>query len=521
MRVAGAIVVTLCASAGGSARADTTLPGGATISFGELRIHENGNPQLAVASSAAAVARYFNLAHCACSQTGAAKPGYVEGTYAYQLLLTAGTAPVQRPLETWVGSGCDDAAMRAAQCHRVTSATIADLSTIPAAGVAPEVRVFDLMEPEPTSNTCDSRQIMAAQWAIADGNGDGVLDYFVGQPIATDALPPPLPTGFRAVSASGAIELAWTPPADTSDIAGYQALCATFSGAQAFTGSPPAPLYITARQLCGESLDVPLVPSPVDVGADPSVDADTSVPLAQGIAQLDPTYLCGQQLDPSATTMRITGLRDEVRTEILFVAVDHAGNAAATYLYPMVKPGTTDVWEDIHQRGGRTEGGMCLIAETFGDDDPLTQRLRRFRDDTLAASAVGRLAIAAYYATLGRLGGLVHGSVPRRIIAAVLLAPLVVLALAWQLLGLPLLAAIALLAFAARRSRGRTRCSRRRSLWTVTPLWTSRMWPWSRPRASGRRLDHSGVERLRRPTPSTGSATNSFLVFRKSKKGCW
>src|SRR5947209_3498282 len=132
VRLRDAIAATVVAGAAPAASASPTLPGGATIAFGELRVH------------AASPAGYFNLAHCACSQNGAAGPGYAERTYAYQLLLQAGTTAVHRPLETWVGSGCDVAATRAAQCHQIASATIADLSTIPAAGVAPDVPVYDV-----------------------------------------------------------------------------------------------------------------------------------------------------------------------------------------------------------------------------------------------------------------------------------------------------------------------------------------------------------------------------------------
>jgi len=310
-----------------AAVADPTLPGGATISFGSLVLP---------AGATTPAAQYFNFAHCACSQPGAAGPGYVEGGFAYQLLLTAGSMPVHRPLEIWVGAQCDQAAARASSCHQIASATIADLSTIPAAGVAPSVPVYDLMEPEPGASTCQLRALASGEWAIADGNGDGTYDYFVGQPIATDAQAPPLPTGFTASPGAGSIELSWTLPADLSDVAQYQVLCATLGGARATLTAPPAPAYTTARNLCGESQDVPLVPSHVDTPSPDGVDANIDITPPQGLAELDPAFLCASVADPTATSLRISALPSAGPYLVEFLAIDAAGNPAATYLYPAI-----------------------------------------------------------------------------------------------------------------------------------------------------------------------------------------
>jgi hypothetical protein len=328
-RFAAALVVL----AAGAAHADTTLPGGATITYGRLLVHENGNPQLAPPVDSPV--RYFNLAHCACGQPGAAPAGFVETTYAYELQLAGATTPVHRPLEIWVGEHCDDATERAASCHRIDAATIADLSTLP---TTVEVPVFDLMAPEPTLRTCDGSTSMTRQWAIADGDGDGTFDYFAPQMVETDAQPPPLPTGFHAHSGVGSIELAWTPPADTSDLAAYQALCAGLTGELASSLVPVAARYTTARRLCSESLDGPLVPSPVET--DPMrVDGEETIAIPQGMAQLDPAYLCAESTDPAASSLQIRGLTPGQPVLIELLAIDRAGNPSATYLYPLVAAG--------------------------------------------------------------------------------------------------------------------------------------------------------------------------------------
>ena len=453
-------VVIACTLTPRTAHSDTTLPGGATIDFGQLLVHEDGNPTLAPPSTADAQAHYFNLSHCMCSQPGAADPSYVEGAYAYQLLLDGATTPVHRPLEIWVGLGCDVDATRATQCHRIDADTIADLSAIPAAGVTPIVSLYDLMEPAPTDDTCNSTAAMSEQWAIADTTGSGVYDYFSGQPIAIDETQPPLPTGFAATSREGEITLSWTPPPDVSDIAAYQVLCAYGDGSPASLAAPPPPRYETPRQLCGESFDITFSPSPVDVGAT-AVDADEDVPIMQSLAQLDPSLICADVADPTASSVRIRNLPDNQLFVVMVLAIDHAGNASATYLLSRLSTsGTDDLWQDLGNHGSKARGGFCLVADTFGDDHPITQALRGFRDDTLATSALGRASIRAYYAVSRRLAPLARAHWLARGVAAVLLAPFVVVALAWQAVTLPGLVALVLAGVLLRRARRAWRVTR-------------------------------------------------------------
>jgi hypothetical protein len=116
----------------------------------------------------------------------------------------------------------------------------------------------------------------------------------------------------------------------------------------------------------------------------------------------------------------------------------------------------TDFWQDIHDKGSQVEGGFCLIAETYGDDNPLTNTLRGFRDHTLADTVLGRALTDAYYATLGKLGAVVHGHWSLRILSGILLAPLVLFALLWHWLTLPGLVIIAV-GLALRRRMMRSR----------------------------------------------------------------
>ena len=73
-------------------------------------------------------------------------------------------------------------------------------------------------------------------------------------------------------------------------------------------------------------------------------------------------------------------------------------------------------------KGSGVEGGFCLLAQAYGDDNPLTSTLRAFRDETLASTAYGRWLIDVYYGTVGGLD--LHGSIALRIVVGVLLLPL-------------------------------------------------------------------------------------------------
>jgi hypothetical protein len=319
------------------------------LAFGQLLSHEGNTVELEPAQS---LERYFNLAHCACSQQFAAGPGYLETTYAYELL-AQGTAPA-RPVEIWVGTQCDDPAMRAAHCHRITAATIPDASMIPAAGATPEVPIIDLMQPEGANLGCDMRAITGEEWALLDTDGDGTYDVSAGISIPTDALAPPLPTDFSVDVGGQSLDLLWTPPADTSDIYAYQALCATATGDPGRPLPPPLPEYITPRQLCGLSLDVPLVPSAILPGD------NTDVQIPQSIAELDPAIICGESHDPDASSLHLDHLRANRPYVVLLAVVDRAGNASATYFHPTLTTNPSP------------SGGCCRAS---GDEPPLALAL--------------------------------------------------------------------------------------------------------------------------------------------------
>ena len=466
MRIAGLLAVALTGLSA-IAVADTgSLPSG-MITFPFLFIHENGSAAQAIASTPTVQAQYFNLAHCVCAQAGAGS----EQTFAQEIGLTGFTSeqfPV--PLQIWLGTECDVAAaggsdaLRMMECTQITS-PIANYETLEATPAAPEISLYTLMNPNPSTATgmCAQATVAETYWVLADTDQDGILDFSASTSINTDTLPPPLPTDFSAEGGESAIQINWTPPV-TTDIYYYQAFCADNQG------MPPAspavsPRYVVADQLCGVSQGLTLTPSAVtvtssvDAGVVSAVDAGTSdagVPsgIPTGLATLDPSFLCGEAT-ATASSMRLTGLTNGVPYTVAVIVTDLAGNPAGTYFTSSITPQPViDFWEDLHERGSKVEGGFCLLASTFGDDSGLTNLLRDFRDNTLGGTRFGQWLTSLYYSTLAPLGEYVQGSIALRIVAGVLLAPLVAVALAWHFLTLPgLLLAIAFVWGYRRRRR--------------------------------------------------------------------
>jgi hypothetical protein len=432
-----------------------TLPNGAVLAFDELFIHEDGNKTaMPPAETPISLWKYFNLAHCQCSKDP--PDGFVETTFEYQMTLSTVTG-TSRALEFWVGSTCDsmNTEIRNANCHQVTS--VGQIDSIQAGMTRVVVPVYDFMTPVGVTDTtrpdCMPVEQDGTLWALAKiSTGSDPPDFSLTKTIPIDSKAPDPPTGFRAFGGDNSILISWTAPVSTNDVEGYQALCARAdSDAPGRSSGRPDPLYMTAQTLCGLSKTVDLGEGqPIDNGGDPVAFAD----LPEGLKNLEATFLCGEAHSATATNIRIEGLENGVAYKVVLLTMDKFWNASGTFFTSTLTPvPSTDFWEDVHDRGGKADGGLCLLAETYGDDSSLTTTLRAFRDDTLGRTQLGRWVTRAYYATLARLGVEVHGSTAARLLAAIALTPLVGLALLWYWLTLPGLLGVLTVLWLLRRHR--------------------------------------------------------------------
>lgn len=441
----GLVVLGLMADARVARAEGDPLPNNAVLSFFKIKIRENG--KFVEFESPDALRRYFNLAHCTCGQT---KSGD-EYLFAYDLALTVDTG-IDRPVDVWVGTNCEDELLRPMNCVQVDKVDRIDSIRL-SEGPHIEVPTYEAINVK-TTGACVDRETATA-WLLFDQDGDGKYDHWVTDKVAEpmgfpapsgiDVKPPPLPTNFRASGGEGSIVIDWEPPTGTTDFFAFQALCALDDDTTVGKTVLPEPRYQRPFDVCQANSTVTL--------AETSLDIPDELPatLPPAFANLDPDFLCGDTDDSTAQSLKIDGLTNGKRYKVALLAIDAYGNATGTFFTTTITPKpATDFWEDLNDREDGIEGG-CLLSKTYGDGNPLTQTLRAFRDETLAGSVLGRWLTDAYYATLGRLA---VESLPARIAAGLALAPLVALALLWHVLTLPgLLVLLALPWLWRRRAR--------------------------------------------------------------------
>lgn len=467
------VVVVFASGLAAAQTASGTLPNGATIAFPKLYTFQTADDQDGVQTEATSDGRlhYFNLAHCTCSKLA---PSSQIGKFRY-LVQETGLSGLHYPVTFWVGGGTDcsvDAQRNgnSITCKQVDSVSDIDVDLNSTGG---SLRTFSLFEAINGLNTGDcvqSDSVQASVYLLFSTTGStSTFDYSLPQPVGTltgenatgggvDTKPPPLPTDIIAAGTENGINVSWTPPtSNNTDVAFYQALCATVDNAPV-SSSPVGARYVTTQSICPEASPEASTLTLTSLSNDPKVrdpaDVDLTAPSGD-FGNLDNSFVCGESTSATASGLTIEGLENGTPYQVILLSVDRHGNYTGTSFSRTITPHpVTDLWEDLHDRGSKVEGGLCLLAETYGDNSGWTQGLRAFRDDSLAGTRAGRWLIRAYYATLGTHGGVVHGSLALRIVAGALLLPVVALALVWHALTLPgLLVALAVAAWLFRRRR--------------------------------------------------------------------
>jgi hypothetical protein len=465
------LVVVLAASRLASAQTVTgTLPNSATISFPKLYTYQTADDKTGIQTEATSDDRlhYFNLAHCTCSKLS---PNNKLGKFSY-LVQETGTSGSHFPATFWTGTSCDTDSERigsTATCKQVDSVGDLDVDLNSTGGSLRTFSLFDAINGLDQSSDCTQSDSVPANVYLlfSSTNATTMYDYSIAQPVGSlsgettgggvDTKPPPLPTDIRAAGTENGIDLSWTPPSsNNTDVAYYQALCAMPDGAP-ISSSPTTARYVTTQSICPEVTSTPqtLTTTTLDAADKGPLDVEFKGPPTGPFGELDSDFVCGESTSATASSLTIGGLDNDTPYQVILLSIDRHGNYAGTAFSRTVTPhAVTDFWEDLHERGSKVQGGLCLLAETYGDDSGLTQGLRAFRDDSLASTRLGRWLIRGYYATFATLGGVVHGSLMLRIIAATLLLPAVVLALACHALTLPgLLAALIGLFWMIRKRR--------------------------------------------------------------------
>ncbi|HWO25431.1 MAG TPA: MXAN_2562 family outer membrane beta-barrel protein [Kofleriaceae bacterium] len=432
----GLVVLGSLASAGVARAADNMpLPNQAALKLEKFLVEDKTGGQLIDPKDSDQVRQILNGAHCTCSQADLNTQ-----TFGYNITLSLETG-LSRPVDIFVGKNCGDPLRIDQDCLKIDSISSIDSIKING-GAKIRVPLYKAVNVN-TMGACNPAISTASVWLMVDRDGDTEYDHWVTEAVPSpysdktvkgvDTKSPPLPTKLTALGSEDSIEISWELPSDSTDLFYFQALCTNLDDTQVEDVVVPEQKYQRVGDVC--SATDPFMISATDPGTPDEMEV-TAPPAA--FTTLDPTFLCGQS-EMGATNLTISKLKNLTPYKVALVAIDASGNYTATYFSTTVTPRPViDFWEDLQDRNGAVDGG-CLLSTTYGDGNPLTRTLREFRDDTLARSAAGRWLTTAYYATLGKLH--VH-SLPARIAVGIALLPLVALALAWHLLGLPLLLAL-------------------------------------------------------------------------------
>src|SRR5687768_12120076 len=191
------VVLVLFLGTASVAHAEGMLPGGATLKFNKLLLHEDNAADPAEPKiDPDSIWGYFNLAHCVCSQTQLATedPEFHEGTFSYEVTVENYSTAIDHPAEVWVGTGCntDQTAQRDIDCTKIT--TTSDIAQIDANGFTQvEIPLFLFMTPKAMDRAmggCIPRKLSAATWLLVDADTSGAFEYSESAVIETDSEAP-------------------------------------------------------------------------------------------------------------------------------------------------------------------------------------------------------------------------------------------------------------------------------------------------------------------------------------------
>ena len=400
--------------------------------------------------------QYFNRARCLCSKVHN-QPQHVLLRISWEV---QPMTPVTDPLFAWSGTGCPALTLeqRVQQCKPLTDIDGSQLVNV----VNQFEEVGDLLAPIgvgcPLSNVTGVYTLSTSP----DG-GTTLMEQAIRQfalaDQPADLQPPPVPTIIKIKSLENAIKLEWSGVNNT-DVNVFQALCAQANGEPVFENPRPSGAFefTTTLDACG----VPIEVLPAATIANPNEFAGApATPPATLTSDFDRSFVCGQ-VAGTATSIVIDKLENDTPYFVSLIAVDQAGNISGVQLQTTIVPTpVTDFWEFLNEEDPGGEGGFCLIEAAFGAGGGpggagaggVYGALRAWRDD-LRTTAAGRWLVDRYYDWGAPIAAAARESIVVRIVAAVVLLPLIALALAWHTLTLPgLLAVIAALVLWRRRAR--------------------------------------------------------------------
>lgn len=305
--------------------------------------------------------------------------------------------------EVWVGTTCATLASRSSTtqtCIKVAERTpIATFSvdlpvqaivTTPTTGAGVNVVKGDISACTPDTTIVGSKQV-TLYFLLTQEN----VEAQVSQTWSTtvDLVGPPAPTGATAGFGDTMLAVDWTPQSDLTDVAGYRFYCDPVPGQESADAG--------ATTMAGDAGDVDvLVPNDAsddaadDASSDAGGDAEAGTPSDAGATDAatpeagstgtlpsncpattrlvegqipDEAFYCGSVSTGSATSGKITGLKNGVTYAVAVAAVDALENTGPLSNIACDAPGPVDDFFDLYKEaGGAGGGGFCSLGSVPG-----------------------------------------------------------------------------------------------------------------------------------------------------------
>ncbi len=407
--------------------------------------------------------RFFNMARCLCDAERESPPWSF-----YLAISSPGDNGRYEDTEVYflLGDNCDSDVSRP-NCHEFDSINYTDFN-----------REQKLYLPvnwivDPQEGTCPSTRDTSTLYLFMTPEKDSAVATY---PIDFDTKSPDPPTVVSAEGGEGSVTVRWErPDSNDEDIQYFDVLC-EIDGAPPDIASADLADWTSTEAICGKRITPSELPTPngepspdaglggdetvwdaalpdgptldagqdvgtVDAGLDVSA-ADTATPstCTGGLVAGEwprACYVCGTAA-ATASELRISGLPNGVEVRVAVVAVDNNGNPSLLSNVETATPlPTTDFAEHYVAAGGKGKGGFCFVATVaYGSyDHPHVRVLRRWRDEVLLQTRLGRAFVRWYYAHGRDLARPFAGRPWARGLLRVLLLPLVLLAWLWLRLG--------------------------------------------------------------------------------------
>ncbi len=169
-------------------------------------------------------------------------------------------------------------------------------------------------------------------WAFLTQDGKA-LSFSLSQelPVVTTAVA--APTAVTALPSNHGLLVSWTPPADTSQVAGYQVLCLP----------RPAQASTAAYESCG--LD--------------SSGSDSTVMTAS-----DETEVCSAEVSATKTSVRLAGLDNGTSYTVAVISIDLSGGVSPLSPQATAMPQPTFGFFDKYQQEGGMASGCALVPHS-------------------------------------------------------------------------------------------------------------------------------------------------------------